>query len=73
MRITVKVVLRAKNNMLEEIRSGEYKVRLSVPPVDGKANKKVIEILSDHFSVPKSMITIVRGAHARTKIIDIDL
>lgn len=73
MRITVKVALRAKNNTLEEISQYDYRLRLAVPPVDGRANKKMIEILSDHFDVSKSMITIVRGQRSRIKIIDIDL
>jgi uncharacterized protein YggU (UPF0235/DUF167 family) len=34
---------------------------------DGEANKKVIEILSDYYKVPKTSITLVRGATSKTK------
>ena len=38
---------------------------------DGEANKKVIEMLSDYYKVPKTSITLVRGANSRTKQFDI--
>lgn len=34
---------------------------------DGEANKKVIEILSDYYKVPKTSITLVRGATSKQK------
>jgi uncharacterized protein YggU (UPF0235/DUF167 family) len=37
-----------------------YKVRLTVPPVDGKANEALIKFLSKQFDTPKSTITIIR-------------
>jgi hypothetical protein len=38
---------------------------------DGEANKKVIEILSDYYKVPKTSITLVRGATSKTKQFEI--
>ncbi len=73
MRITVKVMLHAKRNVIEEIEKNKYQVRLSVSPVDGGENKELIKILSEYFHSPKSLITIVRNIHTRTKIIDIKL
>ncbi len=34
---------------------------------DGEANKKVIEILSGYYKVPKTSITLIRGATSKTK------
>ena len=34
---------------------------------DGEANKKVTEILSDYYNVPKTSIALVRGATSKTK------
>ena len=56
---------------MTKISEGEYKVKLTSPPVDGKANEALIEILSDHFKVAKSNITIVGGKSARMKMVDI--
>lgn len=34
---------------------------------DGEANKKVIEILSNYYKVPKTSVTLIRGATSKTK------
>jgi uncharacterized protein len=71
MRIYVKVIPRASRNEVVEISEGEYKARLTAPPVGGEANKKLVEVLAEHFGVSKSSILIVGGKTARTKIVDI--
>lgn len=71
MRIYVKVIPRSSLNKVEKVSEGEYKVKLTAPPVDGEANKMLIKILADYFDVPKSSVEIVGGKSAKTKIIDI--
>ena len=50
-----------------------YRIRVDATPVGGKANKRLIEILSVYFDVDKSSISIKRGIKSRKKIIKIDL
>ncbi|KKP94405.1 MAG: hypothetical protein UR99_C0043G0010 [Candidatus Moranbacteria bacterium GW2011_GWD2_36_12] len=50
---------------------GEYRVKLTAPPVDGAANEMLIKLLSQHFKVSKSMINIVGGKTAKIKMVDI--
>ncbi|HOX10608.1 MAG TPA: DUF167 domain-containing protein [Candidatus Moranbacteria bacterium] len=71
MRIYIKVTPRASKNEVTKISEGEYKVKLTAPPVDGQANKALLEILAKHFNVAKSNINIVGGKTAKTKIVDI--
>ncbi len=71
MRIYVKVIPRSSRNEVTKIAEGEYKVKLTAPPVDGEANKMLISVLSEYFGVPKSSLTIVGGKSAKTKIIEI--
>ncbi|TSD02188.1 MAG: hypothetical protein Athens071425_108 [Parcubacteria group bacterium Athens0714_25] len=71
MRIYVKVSPRSSVNKVEKISEGEYKVKLTAPPVDGKANDMLIKILAEYFDVPKSSLNIVGGKSARTKMVDI--
>lgn len=52
--------------------SESYKVYITAPPEDGKANKKLIELLAQYFKVPKSQIRIVKGEMSRNKIIEIE-
>jgi hypothetical protein len=56
---------------VEKISEGEYKVKLTAPPVDGKANDMLIKILAEYFDVPKSSLNIVGGKSTRIKMVDI--
>ncbi len=46
-------------------------VYLREKPVDGEANSALIKVLAKHFRVPKTSISILRGAKARQKLIEI--
>ena len=54
-----------------ESAAGELTVYLHASAHDGEANAALIKLLSKHFHVPKTSITIVRGAHSRHKVIEI--
>ena len=71
MRIYVKVIPRSSKNSVEKISEGEYKVKLTAPPVDGEANKMLEKILADYFKVSKSSVSIIGGKTSKTKIVDI--
>lgn len=43
------------------------KVRIRSAPVDGKANKEIIETLSDAFDIPKSRVQFKSGETGKTK------
>ncbi len=69
--IKVKVKPNAKKNEIKQIEENFYEVRVTVVPEKGKANKKVVELLSKHFDVPKSRIKLVRGETSREKLFEI--
>jgi uncharacterized protein (TIGR00251 family) len=71
MRISVTVKPNSRKEEVVPSGEGEYTVRVSVPPVEGKANERVVELLARHFGVPKSRVTIVRGASGRKKLVEI--
>ena len=72
MRIKVKVKPNSRSNEVSEKEKDYYEVKVSVPPEKGKANKKVIELLSKHFKIPKSKISIVSGELFKEKVIEIE-
>jgi len=47
-------------------------VRVSAPPVDGKANARLVKILADYFDVSKSRVRILRGIRNRNKTVEIE-
>jgi len=67
-KILVKVVPYSKTVRVEKILGG-LKVYLTAKPIDGKANKQLLEVLSDYLKVPKSTIIIKSGQNGRTKLI----
>ncbi|MEJ5255854.1 MAG: DUF167 domain-containing protein [Acidimicrobiales bacterium] len=71
MRILVKVKPRSRTDEVNELPNG-YEVKVTAPAEDGKANKRVIELLADHFKVAKSAVVIRSGHTSRTKIVEIE-
>ena len=43
------------------------KLRLTAPPVDGKANKAIIAFWAKFFKIPKSAVQIRSGQQSRVK------
>ncbi|MCX6763605.1 MAG: DUF167 domain-containing protein [Candidatus Moranbacteria bacterium] len=71
MRIYAKVIPRSSKNEIIKISEGEYKVKLTAPPLDNKANSMLIQVMADFLNLPKSSLKIIAGKTARTKIIEI--
>ena len=71
MLISIKVKTNAKKNGIKTICMNVLEVSTTATPEKGKANQCVIELLSKHFQVSKSSISIIRGANSHHKIIDI--
>jgi uncharacterized protein len=70
--ILVEVRPNSKHLKIEQITDGVYKIHLTAPATEGKANKQLIDVLSDHFHVAKSLIAIKAGKSAKTKVIVIE-
>jgi uncharacterized protein (TIGR00251 family) len=70
--LAIRVTPRASHNEIVEILSdGTVKIRLTAPPVEGKANQALIEFLSDVLDIPTSRIEIVAGENGRDKLVSI--
>ena len=50
-------------------RDGAVLIRISAPPVDGKANAALITFVAKTIGVPMGAVTIIRGETSRTKVI----
>lgn len=73
MTIKVKIIPRSSANKVEKLpgSDNDYKIRLTAPPVDNKANQALIRLLSEYFDVPKQSISILKGATKRQKLIEV--
>ena len=70
MKITVRVIPRAKINRIEVQPDGVVRVHTTTAPTDGKAPADVIKMLAEYYNVPKTSIKLVRGATSRDKIFE---
>jgi len=67
----VKVQPKASRNEFAGLYQDALKIRLTPPPVEGKANKALIDFLADWFGVKKSQVEIVSGQLSKIKIIKV--
>lgn len=73
MKLSLRVQPGAKcSALLARLASGEWKVAVSAPPVEGKANEAVIELVSDLLGVKRRQVSVARGTTSRAKIIEIE-
>ena len=70
--LTVRVTPRASRNEITEIMdNGTVKIRLTAPPVDGKANEALVGFLASVLGTNPSKIDIVAGVSSREKLITV--
>jgi uncharacterized protein (TIGR00251 family) len=70
--VAVRVQPRARRDEIAAVRDGVVVVRVTAPPVDGRANVAVCVVLAERLGVRASSVAIVRGARSRDKLVRID-
>ncbi len=70
--LAIRVTPRASRNEISEIQSdGTVKIRLTAPPVEGKANEALVKFLAEVLDLPPSKIEIVAGSSGRDKLVSV--
>jgi len=62
---------RASKDGFAGLMGQQLRIRLTAPPVDGKANAHLIEFLSREFGVSRRQVSIISGESSRQKRIRI--
>lgn len=70
--ISVRVQPRARRDEIAGERAGRLLVRLSAPPVEGRANEALRRLLAKRLAVAKTRVTIVRGTGSRDKVVQVE-
>ena len=65
--LNVKAQPRSSKAGVEGLLGDAVKVRIRCAPVDGKANKELIETLADVFGLPKSRVVFKSGETSKQK------
>ena len=53
-------------------RSGAVVIRVTAPPVDGRANAALCALVAELAGVPRSRVQVVRGGRARDKVVRVE-
>lgn len=64
--LNLKIIPNASKNEIA-ISDDIVKVKITAQPVDGKANKALVEFLAKELKVPKTSISIVKGMSSKEK------
>jgi uncharacterized protein (TIGR00251 family) len=72
MKISVIAHPNSKNPRIEEDLMKVLHVYVNAPPLEGKANKVVIEVLAKHFKTKKGKVILIRGEKSKNKVFEID-
>jgi uncharacterized protein (TIGR00251 family) len=65
--LNVRAQPRSSRSGIDGLLGDAVKVRIKCAPVDGKANKELIETLADAFDLPKSAVEFKSGETSKTK------
>lgn len=71
-RISVRLTPRASSDEIVGWQDDVLRVRVTAPPVDGKANDALARVLAKALGVPKSRVGVVTGAASRDKTVAIE-
>ncbi|HET7757369.1 MAG TPA: DUF167 domain-containing protein [Steroidobacteraceae bacterium] len=71
--IRVRVKPGARRSGLVQQADGEWLAQVRAPPVEGRANRELIELVAEHFHCPRSAVSIKSGAAGRIKLVTIEI
>jgi hypothetical protein len=71
-RFTVKVHPRARRSAVTGRLGDAWKLDLTAPPAEGKANDECVRLLAEVAGVPRARVHIVTGLTSRTKVVEIE-
>jgi uncharacterized protein (TIGR00251 family) len=68
-RLATRVTPNAGRNEITGYKDGVLQVKVAAPPVKGKANKALVDLLAEKLEIRKSSINIIKGETSRNKVV----
>ena len=65
--VDIRVQARSSRLAIGHVENGRLRLRLTAPPVDGKANQQAVKLLAKSFGVAPSRVVLLRGRTSRNK------
>lgn len=70
--LKVRVQPKASKNRVEGYVGDTFRLRVTAPPENGKANAAVIALLAAALDINRSRLTIIKGTRSRDKIVGVE-
>ena len=70
-RLKVKAVPGASRSEIVGRLGEALKIRVAAPPEGGKANREILELLSERLGLPAASVTLVSGAASPAKVVEL--
>ena len=73
MLIKVKVFPGSKKEEVIKKSENAFEIRVKEKPVQGRANRRAVELLASYLNIPEDKIKIVKGYKEMNKIFNVDM
>ncbi len=71
MLVKVHVIPNSKEARVTKLSETDFDVKVDEKAEGGRANKRLVEIMSKHFNVQKSRVLIRSGVKSRDKVLEV--
>ncbi|MBN1905955.1 MAG: DUF167 domain-containing protein [Deltaproteobacteria bacterium] len=65
--IVARIIPKSSRNEIMGLEVGIVKIKVTAPPVEGMANRAVIELISKELKIPRRDIEIISGDKSKNK------
>jgi uncharacterized protein (TIGR00251 family) len=63
------LAVRAQPSAKKNAVLGELKIAVTAPPLDGRANEAILDVLANWLGAKRSQVELLRGASNRNKVV----
>ena len=70
-RLSVRLTPRASREEIAGFEGETLRVRVTAPPVEGRANRALVRLLAKRLGVPRGAVRVVTGQTSRSKAVAI--
>ena len=71
-RLAVRLTPRASRDGITGFEGETLRVRVTAPPVEGRANRALERLLAKRLGLPRTAVRVVTGQTSRSKVVAID-
>jgi uncharacterized protein (TIGR00251 family) len=70
--VAIRLQPRARRDEVVGARAGAIVIRVTAPPVDGRANAALCAFIAKRLRIPPSRVRVVRGQTSRDKVVRVE-